>query len=66
MQLYRYAIANREECGVFSVLKAFHTLLKIWNHPGVLAMSAKSHNTHDLTAPGPGARLALELLPTSV
>eukprot|EP00277_Geminigera_cryophila_P005510 CAMPEP_0179429774 /NCGR_PEP_ID=MMETSP0799-20121207/15062_1 /TAXON_ID=46947 /ORGANISM="Geminigera cryophila, Strain CCMP2564" /LENGTH=666 /DNA_ID=CAMNT_0021205837 /DNA_START=164 /DNA_END=2160 /DNA_ORIENTATION=- len=40
-KLYRYAINNRDECGMFSVLKAFHTLLKIWNHPAVLCLTAK-------------------------
>ena len=44
-KLYKYAISNRDECGMFSVLKAFHILLKIWNHPAVLCRSAKGEDT---------------------
>jgi transcriptional regulator ATRX len=44
-RLYKHAIDNREECGMFSVLKAFHTLLKIWNHPFVLCQTAKGDDT---------------------
>ena len=46
-KLYKYAISNRDECGMFSVLKAFHMLLKIWNHPAVLCLANKDNRDGD-------------------
>ena len=57
-RLYKYAIENREECGMFSVLKVFPTLLKIWNHPYVLCHTAKAGDSKDAGSLGLGAPLA--------
>jgi transcriptional regulator ATRX len=46
-KLYKHAIAHRQECGMLSVLKAFHTLLKIWNHPSVLCIDAAKGRDRD-------------------
>eukprot|EP00960_Hanusia_phi_P069695 767143-Hanusia_phi.AAC.6 len=55
-RLYRYAVENPEECGIESVFKAFHTFMKIWNHPAILWNSKKHPEDDNQTESNAGTK----------
>jgi transcriptional regulator ATRX len=40
-RLYKYALSHREECSITTLFTAYHTLMKVWNHPAVLYLAMR-------------------------